>query len=200
MSWNLEGSYTESCSCFTPCPCTVSLALGADNDYCRVVLGFNISSGEVDGVDVSGVGVALVGDTPKVMTDGNWKLGLFIADSASDEQAEALGQVFSGALGGPPAALGPLLGEFLGVERAPVEFSDDGLTHSLKIGDAVDIEIEDVVPFGSESGQPAKLTDIFHPAGTTLTIAKPNRASVNAFGISYEGKAGFSSPKFRWAG
>jgi hypothetical protein len=200
MSWNLSGTYFESCSCETVCPCTASMDLGADLDYCRVVLAFNLTSGDVDGVDVSGIGAAMVVDAPKVMTDGGWKVGLYISDAASDEQAEALGKVFSGDLGGPPAALGPLLGEFLGVERAPMEFTEDGLTHALKIGDAVDIEVRDVVPFGSEGNQPAQLANIFHPAGTTLTISKATRANVNAFGISYEGRAGFSNSEFAWAG
>jgi hypothetical protein len=200
MAWNLEGSYFESCSCQVPCPCTVSLDLGADLDYCRVVLAFNIGSGDVGGVDVSGVGAALIADTPKVMSDGGWKVGLFIDDGASDEQAEALTQVFSGALGGPPAALGPLLGEFLGVERAPIQFSEHGRTHAVKIGDGVDIEVEDIVSFGSESEKPAQLTNIFHPAGSTLTIARAERANVSAFGIEYQGQGGFSNSQFAWAG
>lgn len=200
MAWNLEGTYVESCSCNTPCPCTVSLDLGADLDYCRAVLGFKISAGDVEGVDVGGLGAAMIVETPKTMTDGGWKIGLYISDDASDEQAEALGRVFSGELGGTPGTLTPLLGEFLGVERAPMEFSDDGRTHSLRIGDAVDIEVEDVVPFGAENGEPARLTGIFHPAGDTLTIAKPKRATVDGFGIAYEGRSGFSSADFSWAG
>jgi hypothetical protein len=176
------------------------MALGADRDYCRVVLAFNITAGDVEGTDVAGVGCALVVNAPKVMTDGGWKVGLYLSDAATDEQAEALGRVFGGQLGGPPAAIAPLLGEFLGVERAPMEFNEDGLTHSLKIGDAVDIEVEDLVPFGSEGNEPAKLTDIFHPAGTTLTISTATRANVDGFGISYEGHTGFSSPHFIWAG
>jgi hypothetical protein len=200
MAWNLEGSYFESCSCDTICPCTASMALGADLDYCRVVLAFNITAGDVEGTDVGGVGCALVVDAPKVMTEGGWKVGLYISDVASDEQADALGRVYSGALGGPPAALGPLLGEFLGAERAPMEFHENGLTHALKIGDAVDIEIEDVVPFGSETGQPVTITPVFHPAGDTLTIAQATRAKVDGFGIAYEGRTGFSAPQFSWAG
>lgn len=199
MTWNLTGTYVESCSCNTPCPCTVSLDLGADLDYCRALLGFDITAGEVEGVDVSGVGVAMLAETPKVMTDGGWKVGLYVSESASDEQAEALGRVFSGELGGPPAALAPLLGEFLGVERAPMAFAHDGLDHSLRIGDAVDIEVEDVVPFGAENGEPVKVTGVFHPAGDTLTIARVKRATINGFGIAYEGKAGFSTPEFSWA-
>ncbi len=148
------------------------------------------SDGEVEGTDVSGLTVAAVADTPKVMSDGNWRLGVFIDAAASDEQAEKLGAVFSGAIGGPMEALGPLVGENLGVERAPIDVQEDGLRHSVRIGDAVDFEIEDVVPFGVETGEPAKLTGIFHPAGSELTVAHATRSKIDAFGIQYDGNVG----------
>ena len=96
-------------------------------------------------------------------------------------------------------ALGPLVGENLGMERQPIEVREDGLTHSVRIGDQVDFEIEDIVPFGVESGEPAKITGIFHPVGSELTVSRATRSSVNAFGIQYEGRAGFSSSEFAWA-
>jgi hypothetical protein len=198
MSWKVAGSYFETCSCDVVCPCTASLALGATHEYCRVLLVFHVKDGEVEGVDVSGLTVAALAETPKVMTDGNWRLGVFIDADASDEQAEKLGGVFSGALGGPMEALGPLIGENLGVERASIEVREEGLTHSVKIGDSVDFEIEDVVPFGVESGQPGRLVGIFHPAGSELTIARATRSHIDAFGISYEGKSAFSHD-FAWA-
>jgi hypothetical protein len=199
MAWKLEGTYFETCSCDVVCPCTASLALGADYDRCRVTLVFNVTDGEVDGTDVGGLTDAAVADTPKVMTEGNWRMGVFIDADASDEQAEKLGAVFSGQLGGPMAGLLPLLGENLGVERAPIEVHEEGLRHSVKIGDAVDFEIEDVVSFGVESGEPARLTGIFHPVGSELTIAKATRSRINAFGIEYEAGAAFSSANFSWA-
>jgi hypothetical protein len=199
MSWKIEGTYFETCSCDVVCPCTASLALGATNDYCRVTLVFNVTDGDVEGTDVGGLVVAAVADTPKVMSDGNWRLGVFIDSKASDEQAEKLGAVFGGQLGGPMEALGPLVSENLGVERASIEVREEGLTHAIKIGDAVDFEIEDVVPFGSESGEPAVLTRIFHPAGAELTVAHATRSSINAFGVSFEGKSAFSRSSFAWA-
>src|SRR5919106_4553591 len=150
------------------CPPPASLSLGATLDRCNATLVFHIKSGEVDGVDVSGLTVAAVADTPKVMSDGNWRLGVVIDAAASDEQAEKLGGVFSGALGGPMEALGPLVGEELGVERLPIEVHEDGLNHSVRIGDIIDFEVEDVVPFGLENGEPARITGIFHPAGPEL--------------------------------
>jgi hypothetical protein len=202
MAWSIEGRYFENCSCEVVCPCTASLELGADYDYCRVALVFHIDSGEVDGVDVSGLTVAPVAESPKYMHEGNWKLGLLIDDAASDEQAEKLGAVFSGQLGGPMEALGPLVGEVLGVEKVPMEFSSDNGHHKLTLGDKGQVEVNDVVPFGSESGEPAQVTNVFHPAGSTLTISKATDASgVSAFGVdaTNAGKSGFSAP-FAWSG
>ncbi|HKE81737.1 MAG TPA: DUF1326 domain-containing protein [Solirubrobacteraceae bacterium] len=199
MAWKLEGTYFETCSCDVVCPCTASFALGADKDYCRVALIFNVVDGEVEGTDVSGLTVAAIADAPKVMTDGNWRLGVFIDSAATDEQAAKLGAVFGGQLGGPMAALGPLVGENLGVERAPIEVREEGLRHGVTIGDAVDFEIEDVVPFGVETGEPARLTGIFHPAGSELTIAKATRSRIDAFGIQFEGDAAMSTSNFAWA-
>jgi hypothetical protein len=199
MAWQIQGTYFETCSCEVVCPCTASLALGATYDRCRVTLVFHVASGDVEGTDVSGLTVAALADTPKVMTDGNWKLGVFIDAAASDEQAEKLGAVFSGQLGGPMEALGPLIGENLGVERAPIEVREEGLTHSVRIGDAVDFEIEDVVPFGVETGEPARIVGIFHPVGSELTVSKATRSQISAFGIEYEGKSGFSNSSFAWA-
>jgi hypothetical protein len=96
-------------------------------------------------------------------------------------------------------ALGPLIGENLGVEVAPIEVREDGLHHAVRIGDAVDFEIEDVVPFGVESGEPARLTGIFHPAGSELTVAHATRSKIDAFGIQYDGNSAFSNSRFAWA-
>jgi hypothetical protein len=199
MPWKLNLSYFESCSCDVVCPCTSSFALPATHDRCRVALIFRVNDGEVDGTDVSGLNVAVLVDSPQVMIEGNWRIGVFLDAAASDEQADKLGAVFSGALGGPMAALGSLVSENLGVERVPIEIREDGLLHSVRIGDAVDIEIENVVPVGSESGEPVKLVGVFHPAGPELTVSRANRAKVDAFGIAFDGHSAFSRSDFSWA-
>jgi hypothetical protein len=199
MAWSLKGSYVETCSCDLICPCNANMAHGATYDYCRVVLAFNIREGEIEGTDVSGLKVAAIAETPKVMTEGNWRLGVFVDDSASEEQADKLVQVFGGQLGGPMEALGPMVGEMLGVERATIEMEDDGLRHSVRVGDAIDFEIEDIVPFGVESGEPVRFQGMFHPAGSNLTIAEATRSRISAFGIEYEGKTGLSTSEFSWA-
>ena len=94
--------------------------------------------------------------------------------------------------------LAPLVGEMAGLERAPFEIVEDGLRHSAKIGNAIDFEVKDIVPFGIETGQPARLVGVFHPLGPELTAAEAQRSKIDAFGIQYEGKTGLSAP-FSWA-
>ncbi len=201
MAWNMQGTFYENCSCDAICPCTWSnLAHRATrDDYCRFALAFEVDSGEIEGVDVSGRSFMLIGDTPPDMTQGNWRLGVFVDDGANKDQVDKLGQVLSGALGGPPSSLGPLLGEFLGIEQASISIQRDGNTHRGKAGDAVDYTGTRVL---IESGEPVTLTNVVtHPAGPTLGVAPVSKSKVSAFGIEFSGAdlSGFSNP-FRWAG
>ena len=198
MSWNLAGTYVETCSCDLMCPCNLSLDHGATYDFCRVTFVFDIREGAVDSTDIAGCKVALIADTPKVMTDGNWRVGLFVDSLATDAQFEQLVQVFSGQLGGPMAGLAPLIGEMLGVERAEIDVDGEGLRHSVRIGDVIDFEIEDIVPFGVETGEPVRFSGMFHPVGSDLTMAEARRSRINAFGIEYQGKSGLSKSNFSW--
>ena len=132
------------------------------------------------------------------MTEGNWRLGLFVDDRATDEQAELLTAVMGGQKGGPMEAIAPLVGEMLGVERAPIEIVEDGLRHSVRIGDAIDFEIEDIVPFGIQTGEPVRLVGVFHPVASEFNAAEAKRSNINAFGIQYEGKTGISTSQFSW--
>ena len=201
MAWKLEGTYFENCSCDMPCPCFASFDAGADYDRCEVILLFHVNEGEIDGTDVSGLTVAVVADAPKVMTDGNWRVALVIDDAASDEQAQKLGAVFGGDLGGPMEAVVPLIGEMIGVDRAPIDYGGENGTHSVTIGDATRVTVEDVVPFGSPTGAPVQYTNVFHPAASTVTISKASESEVDVLGLRFSnpGKAGASAP-FSWSG
>jgi hypothetical protein len=143
---------------------------------------------------------AALADTPPLMADGNWRVGVFMDAAASQEQAEKLGAVFAGQLGGPMAMLAPLITEMLGVQTAPIEFVEDGRRHRVRIGDEVDITVEDFVPPQTPEGPVEQLVGMFHPANSTLTIARATASRVNAFGLQFDntGKNGHSAP-FSWA-
>ena len=83
-----------------------------------------------------------------------------------------------------------------------MEVSHENGTHRIAFGDSGDaMEVQEIVPFGKENGEPARLVGIFHPAGDDFAIAKATESSVSAFGMdfSYEGRSGFAAP-FAWSG
>jgi hypothetical protein len=82
--------------------------------------------------------------------------------------------------------------------RITAHVVEEGLRHSVRIGDAIDFEVEDIVPFGIETGEPARATGVFHPVTSELTAAEATRSQISAFGIEYEGKTGLSAA-FSWA-
>ncbi len=200
MAWHLEGTYFENCNCDMVCPCTTSgMTAPADNDRCDVVLVFHVASGDVDGIDVSGLNVAMAADTPAVMSEGNWRVGLFMDAAASPEQAEALGAVFGGQKGGTLAGLAPLISEMLGMETAPFEYADDAGRHRVKVGDLLEMEVEDFVSQFSATGEPVKVSGVGFP-NDTLTAGRAVTSRMDAFGLQFanEGKNSFSSP-FSWS-
>jgi hypothetical protein len=118
VAWRLGGTYFENCPCDIVCPCVTSgLMMLADTERCRLVLVFHIDSGEVEGVDVSGLTVAVLVDAPQVMADSNWRVGMLM-DAAAQEQADRLEQSSPGSLGANRGTEGADYGE-LGHRRCP---------------------------------------------------------------------------------
>ena len=177
MSFSVEGDYFEVCSCDVSCNC---VWLGsATGDDCDVLLAWHVTNGSKDGVDLSGLNAVMAVHSPKRMTDGGWKVALYLDDRASAEQSEALGAVFSGAAGGHLANLGPLIGEVAGVEPATIRFErSDGSLHA-EVAGALSMNSEQVV--GMDGREPAVIANA--PFGV---VTQPLRQGTSA-DVSYRG-------------
>jgi hypothetical protein len=134
-----------------------------------------------------------------MMTDGGWKAALLLDDDASEDQANALNSIFGGQAGGPLADLAPLIGEMVGGGPAPIEYTDDGFNHSVRIGDLVDISVADFVSPMDATGKGIRVSGVGFPADT-LAAGTATTAKVDAFGLTWEtsGKNSFSAP-FAWS-
>src|SRR5262245_39084669 len=124
------------------------------------------------------------------MTEGNWRRDRRAARQARPGLRRAARW--------PMAGVAPLVGEMPGVERAAIEVDDDGVRHRVRIGHVIDFEIEDIVPFGVETGEPVRFQGMSHPVASDLTMAEARRSRINAFGIEYEGNTGLSTSEFSW--
>jgi len=67
------------------------------------------------------------------LTDGNWRLALYIDDRANAGQKDALTRIYSGEVGGHPAVLAGFVKGLMGVKSAPIEFHEEGKKHHLVI-------------------------------------------------------------------
>jgi len=200
MSWHIEGTYFENCNCDMICPCTASgMTAPADNDRCTVAFAFHVDTGDVEGVDVSGLTVCLLADTPAVMSEPGWRVGMLMDASASAEQAEALGAVFGGQRGGPLAGLGPLISEMAGMEQMEMTYSNNGRRHQVRAGTAVDMAVEDFVSPMDPSQQGVKVSGVGFPADL-LAAGTGASSRIDVFGMTWDnaGKNSFSAP-FAWS-
>ena len=110
-NWSVKGNYFESCNCDLVCPC-IFLEPPTDG-FCEAQVGWSIDEGNLDGVDLSGRKVAAwlhapcKGETGN-LTDGGWSLALYVDDGASDEQFNAICELWSGNHGGHLAVIASL--------------------------------------------------------------------------------------------
>jgi hypothetical protein len=154
MAYRLEGRLLEVCTCNVICPCWV----GADPDggTCDGTLSWHFDKGEIDGVDVSGLTLAILCHIPGNILKGNWRAVVFVDEKASPQQEEAILNAFTGKLGGPIAEFAQLIGEVIAVERVPITFEVEKGKGRLRIGSAVTADIE---PFQGATGRATTLHD-----------------------------------------
>jgi hypothetical protein len=201
--WRIEGQYMETCNCTFICPCIgTNLAARPTEGDCKVAIAMRIDKGEKDGVSLDGLAFIILMLSPGPMGDGNIKVGLIVDEKATDAQTGAIGEIATGAAGGPMAALGPLVGEIAGVEKQPIMFEMDGMKRSVKAGELVDQAL-DGVPSPVKEGEPIYLDNTLHPVSARLALAHAAHSRFKAFGIEWDDASGLRNghfAPFAWSG
>ncbi len=155
MTYEIEGKLLEVCTCNVLCPCWV----GEDPDYktCDTTIAWGIEKGSIEGVDVSGLTMAVSAHIPKnILIPKSWKAVVFVDDKATAEQEGVLLQLFTGQLGGAVADLAGLIGEVVAVERVPIAFTVADGKGRISIGSIVEA---DMAPFVGATGKPTTLAE-----------------------------------------
>ena len=154
MAYQLEGRLLEVCTCNILCPCWV----GEDPDggTCDGLFAWHFDKGSVNGTDVTGRTFGWIGHIPGNILEGNWRIVVFLDEDVTDEQEQALLDVWTGKLGGPIADLAQLIGEVISIERVPIEFTVEGVKGTVKFGDAASANLE---PYKGATGESTTLND-----------------------------------------
>jgi len=198
QKWQLSGDYFENCNCNVVCPCLVStsapLTSRPSQGTCDVALVFHIDKGMYGKVPLDGLNVVVIAHTPGVMGEGNWTLAAYIDERADEQQAAALGAIFSGAEGGPVSHFAPLVGKHLGVKKAAIKYTITGKSRSAEIPGIMHMAV-DPLPTAHSSGE--ILATIGHPVADTLALAVGVKGSTFAdHGMRWDnsGKNGHYAP------
>jgi hypothetical protein len=194
--WQIEGQYYENCSCEYVCPCVPgAMQATPTKGSCTFVMGFQIEHGRFGGVPLDGLGFIVLGYTPQEMAKGDWSVGLVIDERATDAQRDAITGIASGAAGGPMAALGGLVGKFLGAESAPIDFVRKGESWSVSAGSRV--RIEGVGATGIDpSRPPLQLANTGHPAADRFSLARASNSRVAALGLAWDDATGRNNAQY----
>jgi len=124
--WALRGHGYEYCNCDFGCGCNFGGFPNSKDGSCRALVGVQIDTGSCGSVDLSGVTCAAIIDWPKAIHEGGGKAVLVVEPTTTDEQAAALGQIFTGQFGGMPwELLGPSF-EVVGMEKAAITITGSG--------------------------------------------------------------------------
>ena len=135
MAYNMSGTYYVACSCKVGCPCIFGEPEG-DDGYCDAQMTVDIKGGDVDGVDVSGVTMALAANWPKGFVSGDGTGRLYFDPSSSAEQRDALSRAFAGqAGGGALETFGGIISSWLDPSEASIELDTSNGTTRIKVGE-----------------------------------------------------------------
>lgn len=181
-NYTILGTYVANCRCDNICPCPVGEPPHTSDGTCQGVAVFHIARGGFGDVDLSDVNFALYNHFPGRLTDGNWKVGIVVDQSASDGQVHALQRVLSGEEGGPFADLAALIGDFAGLERGSVSFSDGGNPSASVSGSTDQFTFQ---PLAGADGNPTTVKNAMFGFSPEFKIGKATGHS-DAFGISFD--------------
>lgn len=179
--WAIKGELILNCNCTVFCPCVVSLGKHPSTEgYCQAWVGIRIDRGHYDGEDLAGLNIGLMMDIPGNMGRGNWKAAAFIDETASEDAYDGLVKIFSGEAKGTTELFKILVSDFLGAERAPVSYENEGKKRRLVVGNFIKGEIE---PVGSkDDGEDVVLSNTEYWMGRDITVAQANRGKVRVYG------------------
>jgi hypothetical protein len=133
IRWKMSGQGYEFCNCSFGCGCNFSGFPTSSDGSCRALVGFTVEKGHCGDVDLAGARGAGLFLWPKAIHEGNGKAAFIVDPATTDEQVDALAQIFTGQLGGLPwEILGPTF-QVVGLEKRRIAITGSGRKSTLHI-------------------------------------------------------------------
>jgi hypothetical protein len=195
MSWRIRGSYFESCNCDPICPCRkIDGVPGGRSTHgiCLGVLTWLIDEGSADGVDLSGLPVALASRYSDDEEGSPWTWVLYVDAGSTDDQREGIEGIFTGRLGGDAARHFPWAwkaSELVAVRPVEIEVDHTRRRQRLRIRDQVSVRIGD----GYDGPETVTCVIPGHERTGEELVADELVVEDEALSFSFQGVCGYGS-------
>ncbi|MGH7468263.1 MAG: DUF1326 domain-containing protein [Longimicrobiales bacterium] len=139
--WQLNGNIIIACNCDFGCPCNFNAR--PSHGKCEGGWVWAIADGQVRGVRVAGLALALYADWPGAIHEGGGRAVSYLDDRANAQQQDALTRLVRGEFGGP---WGIFINTYQLEGPAPARFDIQFAEYDtkLRIGDAVALELKKI--------------------------------------------------------
>jgi hypothetical protein len=132
-AWRLKGTGYEFCNCQPGCTCNFSGFPTSPDGSCKAAVANTFEEGHCGDVDLAGVTALAIIDWPKAIHDGGGKVVFVVPPGVSDDQLNALAQIYTGQLGGLPWSILGTTYEVAGVVRAEIELDESGMNSGFRV-------------------------------------------------------------------
>jgi hypothetical protein len=195
VGYRVSGTYLESCNCDAICPCrTIGGMRGGRSTHgiCEGALSWSIAEGAADGVDLAGLAVVLTARYSDDEERSPWAFVLYVDERGDEGQRRALGDVFTGRLGGTavdhfPWAWKP--SNELGVEPARIEIDHTPGRGWFRVGEQVTVRV--ARPYEGEDTVTCVIPG--HDRTGRELVVEELRVDPAPFGFAYEGVCAYES-------
>jgi hypothetical protein len=203
MSWEISGTYLESCNCEAICPCrTVGGRKGGRSTYgeCLGALSWAVTRGHLGDVDLAGLGAVIVIRYHDDEPGSPWTFYLYVDEAGDERQRDALVRILTGQEGGTPSRQFPWVfkdSDMLGWRAAPIEIHHEPRKGWFRVGESVTVRVHGpvadqepvtcIIPGHDRSGV-EDVVDVLHVDEGPLSFELTGRCAYEAT-FAYSGPA-----------
>ena len=190
--WHYQAEMINACNCDWGCPCNFNAK--PTNGSCEGMWGAHITSGVCGDVKLDGLKFAWGARWPGAVHEGRATARLWIDDSASEQQREALEGILRGKFDGMPwAIVAATVDHWLDTAYVPFEWVYDGVQSNFNAGNQVRITLDSMR--NPVSGAEASATVLLPNGLITKELHATATKMFSVFGpglkIAAPGKYGF---------
>lgn len=198
--WRIAGEFLVSCNCEVFCPCVLSLGKARPSEgHCYSWFGFRIADGRTGDTPLDGLHLGLLLEVPGPMAQGNWTIGLYLDERASEPAATALTDIFTGRAGGPLGWWSIMIANVLGMRRVPVTFVAEGRGWRFTIPKIVDGAVEPI-PGVAGDGH-VRITNSRYWMAPDVVVSTGTKSRIRDWGRNWDLTGGSAEyGRFDWSG